>query len=430
MIMTLMVNGSIPQLQMFLFNGSMVIPVSVVKAIAVILGFGGLLLTLRRKIELYTPLMLSWLLFTAYIMAETALLPSPDTIDSITLVASILSVYFFIFTIPLVLHLRNSLQEKQIAGILISLFVILAALGIVQFLLNEPLLPVVSNDSSFKVYSSSFQGNQRAFSLFESGYSFGHYIAVAGALILLMPMRKFWKFILIAIVIFAGYSTLTRNTYLEIGSALIAALILSKNRSSGSAGYILMVINALAGFAVMKLAPIISGLFGQLDIFDIYTHTSRVTEWDGIMRKWLSSDIYTALFGTGLTQGFGFNYVDNMYLAVGAQFGILGLIVFGLLFISMTQYVFKQAAIRKTPLATAIAAFWTTFPIVSFFNISLPPYVFVFIILIIGNKGSERARRAATNFMSGKMKAVTSVLSAAVIIGSVLFAELLAEILR
>jgi O-antigen ligase len=266
--------------------------------------------------------------------------------------------------------------------------------------------------------------------LFESGYSFGHYIAVAGALILLMPMRKFWKSILIVIVVFAGYSTLTRNTYLEIGFALAAALIFSRNRTSSSAGYILMGINALAGYAVMKLAPLISNLFGQLDIFDIYTHTSRVTEWDGIMQNWLSSDVFTALFGTGLTQGFGFNYVDNMYLAVGAQFGILGLIVFGLLFLAMTHYVFKQAAMRKTPLPTAIAAFWTTFPIVSFFNISLPPYIFVFIILIIGNKESGRGRRTVTNFMSGKMKTVTSVLSAVVIIISVILAELLTEILR
>ncbi|QYR21033.1 hypothetical protein KZ483_25435 [Paenibacillus sp. sptzw28] len=388
LLLALMVNGSIPQLQMFLFSGNVPVPMTLVRFTAAVMCLGIITLTLRRRVEVDSMLMFTWFLFTSYLVIEIGLLATP-TNSHLSIITSILSVYFFVFTIPLVLYLHGNLKEKQIIRILLSIFVLLAILGTIQFLLKEPLLPVSSNDLSFTVYSWNFHENVRAFSLFESGYSFGHYIAIAGAVFLLLPMNRSIKLLLMALVLFAGYSTLTRNAYLEIGAVLIAAFILSKKINNRAAPYILSFFNALAGYTVMKLAPVISSKFGGNDIVSIETHTSRVNEWSYIMEMWLSNDVYTALFGTGLAQGFGFQYVDNMYLAVGAQFGILGLISFGLLFLSMTGYVFREARARMTPLSIAIAAFWTSFPIVSFFNISLPPYLFVFIILMLARK--ERA---------------------------------------
>src|SRR6185312_13584127 len=123
LLLALMVNGSIPQLQMLMFSGSVPIPMTLIRIMAAIMCFGIIALTLRRRVEIYSMLMFTWFLFTAYLVIEIGLLAAP-TNNHFSIITSILSVYFFIFTIPLVLYLHGNLKETQIIRILLSIFVI------------------------------------------------------------------------------------------------------------------------------------------------------------------------------------------------------------------------------------------------------------------------------------------------------------------
>jgi hypothetical protein len=389
-LLTFFINGTLPQLQIFLFNGNVKIPALDLKIILLFISLIVFFLCFNRKVHISKSLMLFWLFFVAYIFIEVVIFQYHKSIIPLSFVGSVLSVYFIFFILPIALFLSGILQENKMVKTFIFLFIVLAILGIAQFILNDPILPTMSNDSNFKVFSTDFSGSQRAFSLFDSGYSYGHFISFVGAIVIMLPINKLKKFLLIILVIFAGYTTLTRNTYLELATILFSAIVLKKKINNPIAPYMLSLLSVGVGFFILNIVPMIKQMFNGSAIMSTGTFDSRTISWNWVMNDWLKDDIITALFGTGLSQGYGYAYVDNMYLAIGAQFGIIGLLLFGLLFVSMTIYVFRIARVKQTPLSIAIAAFWTSFPIVSFFNISLPPYLLVFMILIISNPQIKR----------------------------------------
>jgi hypothetical protein len=395
LFLSFIVNGMIPQLEMLLFNGNIKIRVTIIKVllltVCILLSF----LTSNRKIKKQLPIIVSWFMLVVYLSLITIL----NNSEMAQFLTSILSLYFFIVIIPVFICLQGFIDEKYATRLLTFLFLVLSILGIFQFLLKDPLLPVVSNDSIFKIYSwDNFDNQVRAFSLFDSGYSFGHFIAFMGAVFVFLPMHKSKKILLLCIVAFSGYSTMTRNTYLEIISVLISALIIKRTYKSKIAPYILLIVNGVFGYLIMRYADAISSMFtksyANTGLMSTSSYATRVFEWSKIMNDWLNKDILTMLFGTGRTQGYGYLWVDNMYLAIGAQFGIIGAIIFAVLLISITKYIFKEARERQTPLSMSISAFWTSITLISFFNISLPQYILFFILMLLINSNLvEKTKR-------------------------------------
>lgn len=390
MILLFIINGVIPQFEMLIFHGNISIKITTFKIILLALCIGTVLLSIKKSIKKQKSIMISWMVLIVYLSIEFIILSLTQSIDLNQFITSIMSQYFFALIIPVFVLLQDTIDEKNLVRIFVVLFLALAIIGLFQYLLKDPLLPVTSNDNKFKIFSyDDFTNNVRAFSLFDSGYSFGHFIALVGAIVVSSSTSKINKIPLISLVVFAGYSTLTRNTYFEITFVLLSAFLFKKLGCTKKNQYLILIFNFVFGYIVMKYADIISttvsSIYGHNDLLSTATHASRMQEWSVIMDSWLNKNVYTSLFGTGLSQDYGFVAVDNMYLAIGAQIGIVGLIVFAFLFLEMTRYIFKKGREQTTTMSMAISSMWTSLPFISFFNISLPEYILFFCLLLLLN---------------------------------------------
>lgn len=385
-LIAFLIDGSIQQIQMFVFSGNVPIPVTGFRIISGVLCLGMVLILIKKPININKTLVIPWYCFILYIFSEMLVINFMYKFDSFMYLNSIIAYYFFLLILPLVFYIDGYLQEKFINKIIMLFFIIASAIGIAQFLLNDPILPVASNDGNFFVTSwDNFRGNIRAFSIFGSAYIFGHFLALCTALIILLPIKKPIKILLFSMALLSGYATLTRNTYLEIMIVAFSAILMKKNVNNIFTPYMLSMVSFVSGIIVIYIAPLVSTFF-KLNIFNLETYGSRIGVWKTVFNDWIQGGLVQIFFGTGLTHDFGYQIVDNMYLAIAAQFGLVGFIIFGVLFFNMTRIVFNEANKRQSPLSIAIASFWVSFFLVSHFNMSIRPYIILFLILIIAER--------------------------------------------
>lgn len=405
-ILFFLVNASLQQLQMSIFSGNIPIQPIVLKVLLLLLALAGALFNIRKKIDFRISLVVSWCLFVSLVVYEISLIAETKFQSLPSLLFGLNVYYFFMITAPLILYMQKSVSEKVLIRILLILFLPLSALGISQFFLLDPLIPTFSVDETFKVYSWDYYDLVRGFSLFDSGYSFGHYISLVAAVTIASKMDWRIKVLIMALVAVAGYSTLTRNAYMEIVAVSFSALVIRYFISNKKAPYLLCIFNAILGFVVIYLVPLITQKFSSSDseLLANESFLQRQEQWKVVFDMWLNGNTFTRLFGTGLVQNdkldtISFGALDNMFLAVGLQIGIIGLVVWGLLLLSISYHIFIEAHRNRAPLSVGIAAFWTSFPLVSLFNISITTYMIVFFLFVIARPSNPVVTNETTTPM-------------------------------
>lgn len=375
------VDGLIPQLQMRLFAGHILVTNAIlgfVILLALMLGC-----FIHPSIEFARLPMFTWLLCIAFLLFHMPYLILAHDMSLKDVLASYSTYYLLLLSGPAALAFRGAISERVIIRCTGILLLACAMVGIAQYLTGRPLLYTESVDGKFQIYSWNFFDDVRAFSLFTSGLGFGLFCSLCGALGIALfrksPIRGASWFVLSAL---ACLSTLTRLCYLVFlcASAYALVLVFGKRALRGLWQPIL--------FFVLAIATILSGLRVSVNdaasnLQDSGSLLMRLDAWSYYLDIFSRSSLIDKLFGGGIILNKdNVIPIDNVPLALLLHVGLVGLVLFGVLLTKMWLYLRREALITQQPFIIAAASLWATLACAGIFNIVLIQLGGVFAITI------------------------------------------------
>jgi hypothetical protein len=396
------VNTALPELEILLTGGRCPIPIAAIK----IGGFGLMtIMTLAYgRLDLSAFPTGMWLVAMTFLFLDFSYLWLSQGKEPADLIFDYNAYYCPLILAPLACAFTGRLSDKLATRILVSIFLVCAAVGWAQVIFQSKVVPLVSTDGNFRIYASwwSPEGGgrtMRAFSMFGSSLEYGSFIAlIAGIGIGICGTRKGWiKGVPLYLLAAACcYSTLTRTAFVLFTFATIAAVTFTFGRSPRR-----MTWQPLIGLVVALV--IAFGGIGQKvsearTLSDTGSLDQRVLQWQTYGDQWLRSTLPQQLLGLGFCQAekpliipvddvqIGNAYsvlIDNMYLAVTLHIGLIGTVVIVGLLWAMWRRLRIETVKRPTPLLIGIASFCSTVFLDNMFNISPAIYGFWFLIAIM-----------------------------------------------
>lgn len=394
------VDSAFEQAQIALFGGYILLPrwtlqalfLATLPALLVIRGWGGGLLP--------RTLLLAWLAFGSWLAIDTIFLEARLGGVSGDLTVGYYRSYFLLMAFPLGVLLRGSLPVHRVTIGLLLVAVPLGTLGLFQYGYDDPLLPTSALNTYWEVLSLRLDGdgNVRAFSLFNSGLTFGHFMSFVGALAVCLLLRRDIGIVpALALIGLSGaciYASLTRVVYLVAGAALITALVMVPRRRPPFS-------------PPVAAMPVVWGVLGYLvatgikDFLDYF----RITGGDNLLssasldvrqQAWemwaqeLFSSFSNALFGAAITPrdsgslaGESTILIDNGFIEVSAQVGLIGAALWMLLLWQVWRFVLAEAQRRQDALSYAIAAIWATWPLSLMFGTTTSFYALIALLSLL-----------------------------------------------
>lgn len=391
-----MIDGLMPQAEMALFAGHVLIPTVVLKWLVIAIAVLGVLI--KRKLGTFSQVLYAWAVLVIYLFFEAIFFTLTTSHSPQYIVYSFEATLYFLLLLPFMYAFKETVEERQVSSVIMWLFVPLVLLGIWQGISNHPILPIISVDQYFQVYSWDFYGRIRAFSLFGSASNFGHFLALVAAMSVAAlgqwkGLRKSLAAMGLAMALIATYMTLTRATYVEVLLAVTTATLITFFRWRGIRLSLLWGVYAGIGLFVAFVAPtIVAGLRGADHILADASLIMRYDEWAHYGGIWLNHGIATMLFGTGLMQSSRFAItrqivIDNVWLSLLFQFGLVGfIIVLAFIWQLWKTLVDGLQAHPRSILTIGVVSACSTFPFTSIFGITTLSYFLLFMIWLVSRK--------------------------------------------
>jgi hypothetical protein len=277
--------------------------------------------------------------------------------------------------IALIAGMRINISQKLTNIFLIISGIIAISIGIYQQLNGYSgfMLEYVKEVGSSNYL---FFGMIRPISIFTEISTYGFFLAFASGMALwayIKERRLFYRIILSCLFTILGlleYFTFTRTTYLIFIVIVVFIIAFSILRR------ILVyapLFAFLAGVAIYFGAPLISGLTEGL-INHVASDQSVYIRYDEAIQfiHIIFKNPYYMLFGPGINASYLINkkvYIDNTYLTVLVQSGLVGLFLYTGAFCALWLKLFRLARAEPTPLRVAIAAFFGAWPCAGFFAV-------------------------------------------------------------
>lgn len=329
------------------------------------------------KVLALKPIMFPYATFLLYLIFHFILFRNEFSVDY--LLFSYNAYYFFVIMLPLAAHL--SLSSESCNRWLFTMSIPLLFIGILQGVLNDPLLPVASSDGYFEVQSwLYYEGKVRSFSLFSSGLNYGQFLSLLGASAACLAInarrrrRRLLFFGFLLVTTFAIYTTLTRNIYIQYAFTVFTALSLAwctKRRVSVS-GLRVALLPVLFGIITAVLVFGVQGyllLFaGDQTLLRDDSLTQRLAQWIYFFPYWTQNGLERLLFGTALIQLGGDRFsvtedilIDNTFLSIGLHSGLIGLLLWILLMWKIWRWMLLNIdTCPDNSFLIAITALWAT----------------------------------------------------------------------
>ncbi|MGX9688331.1 O-antigen ligase family protein [Deinococcus wulumuqiensis] len=380
-------DGLLPRIQMLMLNNNVFIGNSTLKILLIALIA---LSAIASKIKKSYFRSFGFVFLLYLIIRSIVGIVLNGEYDVIYIISGLFSYYSLVVFAIFFTYLKIT-QKKQFFRIRRSPIIIFGLLcsliGIYQYRTTDPIFAVESSDGAFSVLSYQFGYYIRGFSIFSSPLNFAHflvYVFTLSFLVLIKNKHKAFMLLPIAIIVYGIYSSITRAAYFELIFSIISILMLTIS------GYrslkIIPVIYLIMGIFIVNYAPIISNSISS-NIGSDFSVGLRLAQWsqyiDGIQR----SGVINLLFGSGYFQTeninlsvYGSTIIDNTYLAILSQIGVLG----GIIFLLAIGEVYLKIIIISSRyndifLDSALIIF-STYPFRAFLNIEFNSF---FIILVL-----------------------------------------------
>ncbi len=377
LIVVQLVTGLYLQSQLALFDGRIILPNGVPKLLLVagIVSLGIAVAVLAHGRIALRPCMFPASIFACYLGADMAWLAATSKLPIGALLFGFNKYFLFFAAIPAAALLRPRMTARQMNARFLFLLVPLAAVSLAQFLTNDALLPTSTEDNAFTIDAVDFYGQIRAFSLFRGVLECGQGMAFFGALLiarLCTPARQHATrdTILLALAVAASLVTFRRGAYMEFGAAGLSAVAIARGWSISR--WLPWIYFAVA-IALASAGTVLGSVQGET-VLSSESLAERHEAWNTALDKWLLREDPSVLLGTGLAQtsllGTGlaqiesdevdYFLVDNGFLAVGAQLGLVGLGLWCWVMHSLWSDTLASAWRTRSTLAIAVAALLST----------------------------------------------------------------------
>lgn len=409
LIILQLIAGLFLQTQLAMFS-RIVIPNGVPKLLTVMglmaLGVGSVYLQ-RGQIAV-RPSFFPASIFACYLVADLAWLITTSDLPVGAILFGFNKYFLFFAALPAAALLRPRLSAQQMNTRLVMLLIPTALVALAQFATNDPLFPTVVEDESFEIPAVEFFGRVRAFSLFRGVLECGQMMAFFGALMLARLLterrqRTLATVVLLLLTAAACAVTFRRGAYLEYAAAVAAVVAIARGWSVSR--WLPWIYLALA-ITVACAGPIIGSATGGMMSSD--SLNERHAAWDTALDKWLLREDASLLVGTGLAQtsllGTGLSQiesheveyflVDNGFLAVGAQLGLIGLVLWCWVMQSLFRDMLSTAWRTHSTLAIAVAALLSTWMMRDMFDPIFSLYPLYAYLVFWSDPGPARHRTA------------------------------------
>lgn len=373
------VNAALPRLEMLLFDGHVPVPSVSIKFFIFTAMLLYLLNHARLKVKLSSVFIL--LCFISYIIIDVLLVSSSGDYSAATLVFGYNSMYSYLVMVLLLIIFSPEIPERSISKTLFFLSIILVAIGTVQTVTNNPLFPLRSVDGYFQVLVWYYYGQVRAFSLFEAPAYYATFLIFVGAIVLakMFLSAKIASKLIYAISYIAIFllEVLTLNRTAMVAYFFVSIIIFGIVKYGFEKPHLklIMVSSLLFSAALVFSVPLISNLFPFVFEFKDQSVLARISEW----QYWIHFvllDTSRIIWGSGVFQNSILIssrdvIIDNMFLAVLVQAGIVGLIFV----IYVIYYIWSTLVDRylhaQNPIAMAVISLITVWPIFAVFGTGL-----------------------------------------------------------
>jgi hypothetical protein len=380
-----LVDGAIPQLELFSI-GQLFIPEYLIKGAllaAVLIGCLIFPQTRLGKIPKWW-----WLLCVAYLIADIAYLTFARGMTVAVVLQSYSGYYGLLLIGPVLCAFRGRVSQRTILLCTVSLFLVCAAVGLVQYFSAQPLLFTESADGGFRVDSWFFFEKVRAFSLFTSAMNFGMFCALCGALGVALSRTLPWRGALLCLVsAVACFATLTRLCYVIFFCVCTYALVLTFGKKSGRGlWHPFLYFGFGLAMVVAGLSSLVTG--GESGLQDASSLIQRIGQWTYYSDFLLHSSITDQLFGVGIVQNEKIlplypMIIDNVALALMLHIGLVGFVLFCILMIKMWLFLRREALVTRQPFAIAAASLWAALACAGIFNIVFTSFGVVFALAVL-----------------------------------------------
>jgi len=369
------VDGTLPQIQIALFSGRILIPAIILKITLSFVICAALIVRSLSSRKLIWPgnINISFFLFICYLAVHLFIFLEEYPLNYLLL--SYNNYYYFIIIFPLIACL--SVNTKTFTKTFIIVSIPILALGFAQYFTSSPVVPVSSSDGSFVVSAWGYYNKVRAFSLFSSGLQFGYFLSLLGALMMFYILKRNGRVRILALLMFtvstfACYSTLTRNIYIQYFFTVATSilLVLYQKKPSYATTTLLKLIPFLYGL-IASLATMVTSIFilpkasTSVYLMDESLYI-RLLSWAYYFQLWTGNGLKKLLFGVGLISGSRVFLteevvIDNSFLAIAVHIGLVGLLLWLVIMWGFWKWLLDISRIDKNNAAVfAIASYWST----------------------------------------------------------------------
>lgn len=387
------VDGALPQLQMYLFDGTVPVPNVVVKVLLLAALVAAVPLNPGARVP--RGIVGAWIGFATYLALVAILFLYRFGYSLGDVLTTYSGYYYYTLVTPLFFYVAGTVPEKRIVKSLLLLLVPLAALAIAQQVLKDPLVATRARDASFEINQWRWFGMVRGFSLASSGAQFGHFLSLSAALctVLLLRGRRGTRVaaaLLLALTGVATFSTLTRGAYLEV--LLAAGTAAALCRWPLRVARRLKVVSVAFGIVGALLIVSASGLAvtdsEEQTLLGAQSSQIRTERWSTYLGETIVESTPDFFTGTGVVQTRAIGdrqlVIDNMPLAVLIHVGLIGLVLWAWLTWQVWSYV--VAKLRAHPgqvLMLAAAAAMSVWLFRGMIRLAFPYYSLLPLLVIL-----------------------------------------------
>ncbi len=286
------------------------------------------------------------------------------------------------------------IPERVLIRLLLALSFICGALGVAQYVTNNPIVRTDSSDGYFRVMVWSSFGHIRVFSLFIEPATCALFFSLIACLAVALCNRRKNLTLAIPLLIlslFTAWATGARtNIACTVCGVLSSCVITFGRRKNRTQWLPLLWLAAGLLLAFYAYAQAGGGGLSTGEITDATSFSERFTIWSRILDLLLSTSVWNLLFGYGMVQGAaldptGTGGSDNLYLALILHIGLIGLSLMLFLLWHLWNLVRKEAEAKRSYLTTAVAAAYSTVLLAALFKINF--FGVIFLLFAVSDGG-------------------------------------------